>query len=143
MVVFIPAEKVLFIGRLYEAARYPDIDTAADGSPIDWMDGMKQVVDSIPVLKSAIPAAKPAAKSDQEKTLEEGFTVVSGRGEVSNLQNMKDLLESCKKLRNDAARASRAGRTCSSFLASSGADPYWSYGNLESYATQLFEALVK
>jgi len=143
IVLFLPAEKVLIAGALYEAARYPDIDKAAGGSPIEWMDGMKQVIDSVPVLKSAMPATRPAAKPDQVKTLEEGITVVSGRGEVSNLQNMKDLLESCKRLRNDVARAVRAGRTCSSFLASPGSDPYWSYGNLEPYATQLFEALSK
>ena len=59
VVVFVPAEKVLFVGGLYEVARYPDIDRAAGGSPVDWMDGMKQVIDSVPVLKSAIPAAKP------------------------------------------------------------------------------------
>ena len=143
VVVFVPAERVLFVGGLYEASRYPDIDTAAGGNPVDWMDGMKQVIDSVPVLKSAIPAAKAAAKPEQEKTLEEGITVVSGRGDASNLQNMKDLLDSCKKLRNDISRAVKAGRTCSSFLASSGTDPYWSYGNLEPYATQLFEALAK
>jgi hypothetical protein len=143
VVLFVPSEKVLFVGGLYEAARYPDIDTAAGGSAIDWMDGMKQVLDAVPVLKSAIPAAKPAPKSEPEKTLEEGITVVSGRGEVSNLQNMKDLLESCKKLRNDIARAVKAGRTCDSFLASSVSDPYRSYGNLDSYARQLFEALAK
>jgi glyoxylase-like metal-dependent hydrolase (beta-lactamase superfamily II) len=145
--VFVPTEKVLFVGGLYEAARYPDIDKAAGGSPVDWIDGMKQVIDSVPVLKSAIPAAKPAAKptakTEPEKTLEEGITVISARGEVSNLQNMKDLLESCKKLRTDMARAVKAGRTLNSFLASSASDPYRSYGNFEPYAAQLFEALSK
>jgi hypothetical protein len=143
VVVFVPAERVLFVGGLYEAARYPDVDKAAGGNPVDWMDGMKQVVDSVPVLKSAIPAAKPAGKSVQEKTLEEGITVISARGEVSNLQNMKDLLESCKKLRTDIARTVKAGRTLSGYLASSASDPYRSYGNFEPYAAQLFEALSK
>jgi hypothetical protein len=143
VVVFVPAEKILIVGGLYEAARYPNIDIAAGGSAADWMDGMKQLIDAVPVLKAAIPAAKPAPKSEQEKTLEEGFIVVSGRGEASNLQNMKDLLESCKKLRTDIARAVKAGRTCDSFLASSVADPYRSYSNLESYARQLFEALAR
>jgi hypothetical protein len=147
VVVFVPAEKVLFVGGLYEVARYPDVDRAAGGSPVDWIDGMKQVIDSVPVLKSAIPAAKPAAKPaskpEPEKTLEEGITVISSRGEVSNLQNMKDLLESCKKLRADIARAVKAGRTLNSYLASSASDPYRSYGNFEPYAAQLFEALSK
>jgi hypothetical protein len=142
VIVFVPVEKVLIVGRLYEAARYPDIDKAAGGSPVGWMDGMKQVIDSVPVLKAAIPAARSAAKPEQEKekTLEESVTVVSGRGEISTLQNMKDLLDSCKKLQNDISRAAKAGRTCSSFLASPGSDPYYSYGNLEPYATQLFDA---
>jgi hypothetical protein len=141
--LFVPAEKVLFVGGLFEAARFPDIDRAAGGSPVEWMDGMKQVIDSVPVLKSAIPAAKPAPKPEQEKTLEEGVTVISARGEVSNLQNMKDLLESCKKLRADIARAVKAGRTLKSYLASSASDPYRSYENFEPYAAQLFEALSK
>ena len=143
VVVFVPAEKVLFVGGLYEVARYPDVDRAAGGSPVDWMDGMKQVIDSVPVLKSAIPAAKPASKPEPEKTLEEGITVISARGDVSNLQNMKDLLESCKKLRTDVARAVKAGRTLSGFLASPASDPYRSYGNFEPYGAQLFEALSK
>ncbi len=59
VVVHVPAEKVLFVGRLYEAAQYPDIDTAAQGNAAEWVDGLKQVVDSVPVLKPAIPQ-KPA-----------------------------------------------------------------------------------
>ena len=139
--IFVPAEKVLFAGGLYEAARYPDIDTAREGSAVGWIDGMKQIIDSVPVLKVAIPAAKRAPKTEPEKTIEEGITVISLRGEVSNLQNMKDLLESSRKLRNDISRSIRIGRTCSSFLNSSLSDPYRGYSNLESYAAQLFEAL--
>jgi glyoxylase-like metal-dependent hydrolase (beta-lactamase superfamily II) len=143
MVVLVPAEKVLFVGGLYEAARYPDIEAAAGGSAADWMDGIKEVIDEVPVLKSAIPAAKPLTKQEEEKTLEEGITVISAQGEPSNLQNMKDLLEACKKLQHSIMRTVKAGRTCSSFLASSSTNPYRSYGNLDSYATQLFEVLEK
>jgi len=143
VVLYVPAEKVLIAGGLYEAARYPDIDIAAGGSAVDWLDGVKQVIDAVPVMKSAIPAAKPAPKTEPEKTLEEGIAVISAHGEASNLQNMKDLFESCKKLRADIAKAAKAGRTCDSFLASSAADPYRSFSNLDSYARQLFEALAK
>ncbi len=143
LVVFVPVEKVLIVGGLYEAARYPDINTSEGGSPIDWMDGMKQVIDSVPLLKSAIPSAKSTLKSESKKTLEEGVTVISGRGETSNLQNMKDLLEACRRLRNDISRAAQTGRSLSSFLAAPGNAPYWSYGNLESYARQLFENLAE
>jgi glyoxylase-like metal-dependent hydrolase (beta-lactamase superfamily II) len=148
VVVFVPSEKVLFTGGLYEAARYPDIDVSGDGSAIGWMDGMKQVIDSVPVLKTAIPAAKatmPAAKPDpkleREKTVEEGIVVVSAHGEASNLQNMKDLLDSTKKLRIDISRAIKNGRTCESFLASLVADPYRSYSNFVPFATRLFADL--
>jgi hypothetical protein len=137
--VIVPAEKVLFVGDLYEPARYPDIDTAAEGSALGWMDAVKQVIDSVPVLKSAM--AKPDSKP--EGTLEEGIAVVSARGGVSNLQNMKDLLEACQKLRRDIAKAIKAGRSCGSFLASPGADPYRGYSNLAPYAAALWEALAQ
>lgn len=143
VVVIVPAEKVLFAGGLYETARYPDINMASGGDPVGWIDGMKEAIDAVPVFKSAIPAAKSATPEDKDKTLEEGITVVSRRGDVSNLQNMKDLLDSCKKLRNDISRAVKSGRTLARFLASSSTVSYWSFGNLESYAAQLFEALAK
>ncbi len=147
VVVYVPAEKVLFVGNLYEAARYPDIDTAAEGSALGWIDGLKQVVDSVPVLKPAIPPAKPASlkpepKPEPEKTLEELIMVVSAHGVASNLQNMKDLLEACQKLRRDASRAAKTGRSSDSFLASPGADPYRGYGNLAPYVGQLFEDIA-
>jgi hypothetical protein len=145
VVVFVPSEKVLMTGGLYEAARYPDIDVAGEGSAIGWIDGMKQIIDSVPILKAAIPASKtvvPATKTDpkleQEKTVEEGIAVISAHGEASNLQNMKDLFESTKKLKNEVSRAIKAGRSCESFLASTASDPYRSYANLVPFATRLF-----
>jgi glyoxylase-like metal-dependent hydrolase (beta-lactamase superfamily II) len=141
IVVFVPAEKILFVGGLYEAARFPDIDAAAGGNALEWFDGMKQVVDAVPVLKTAIPAAKPSPKSEPEKTLEEGILILSMFGEPSNLQNLKDLLESARKLRTDLMRAVKAGRTCDRFLASSAADLYRAYGNLDSFAGGLCETL--
>jgi glyoxylase-like metal-dependent hydrolase (beta-lactamase superfamily II) len=141
VVVYLPAEKVLFVGHLYEAARYPDIDTAAQGNADAWIDGLKQVVDSVPVLKPAIQQAKPDPKTDLGKTLEEGIAVISAHGDISNLQNMKDLLSACQKLRSDIAKSLRSGRGCEDFLASPRADAYRSYGNLHAYASQLCDAL--
>jgi hypothetical protein len=104
------------------------------------VDGLKQVVDSIPVLKPAIPQAKVDPKTEPEKTLEEGITVISAQGEISNLQNVKDFLSACIKLRADMAKAAKAGRrSCEDFINSSRADVYRSYGNFEAYATQLCE----
>ncbi len=141
VVVYVPAEKVLFVGELYEAARYPDIDTAAQGDAGDWIDGLKQVVDSIPVLKPAISQAKTESKTAPEKTLEEGIAVVSARGEVSNFQNMKDMLSACQKLRADILKSIKAGRSCEDFLSSSKADTYRSYSNFDPYAAKLCESL--
>jgi len=137
IVLFVPAEKVLLVGALYEAARYPDIDTALDGTATGWFDGMKQVIEAVPILKSAIPQAKTDPKADKDKKLEEFITVVSSRGDPSNLQNMKDLLESAQKLRSDITRIVKRGRSCEDFLASSSANAYRSYSNLDAFATQL------
>jgi glyoxylase-like metal-dependent hydrolase (beta-lactamase superfamily II) len=141
VVVYVPAEKVLFVGGLYEPARYPDIDGVAQGDAAEWIEGLKQVVDSIPVLKPAIPQAKTDPKTAPEKTLEEGIAVVSSRGEASNFQNVKDLLSACQKLRTDISRAIKAGRSCENFLGSSRADTYRSYGNFDSFASELCEAI--
>jgi glyoxylase-like metal-dependent hydrolase (beta-lactamase superfamily II) len=144
--LYLPSEKVLFAGDLYEAARYPDIDVDSKGSALGWIDGLKQVIETIPVLKSAIPPqAKPEPKSkpkpEREKTLEEGIAIVSARGGISNLQNMRDLLEATQKLRNDISKAIKAGRSCDKYLASPASDPYRCYANFEPFATLLFEAL--
>jgi hypothetical protein len=145
IVVHVPAEKVLFVGDLYEAACYPDIDADLRGSALGWIDGLKQVIESIPVLKPAIPQGKPEPKSkskpEQEASLEEGITAVSARGAVSNLQNMKDLLEASQKLRNDISKAINARQSCERYLASPGSNPYRSYANFDRFAAQLFEAL--
>ena len=143
MVVFVPAEKVLFVGALYESARYPDIDTALEGSALGWLDGMKQAIDAVPVLKSAIPQAKLDPKPEKDKRPEELITVLSSRGEPSNLMNMKDLLDASHLLRNEIAKAIKRGRSCDTFLASSVADPFRSYWNLDSFAAQLFTEMKK
>lgn len=137
LVVFVPSEKVLLVGALYEAARYPDIHAALDGTATGWFDGMKQVIEAVPILKPAIPQGKADPKADKDKRLEEFITVISSRGDPSNLQNMKDLLESAQKLRIDIARMAKRGGACEDFLASSGADRYRVYSNLDAFAAQL------
>lgn len=137
VIVHIPAEKVVVAGRMYEPASYPEIDTDARGDAGEWVDGLKQVIDSIPVLKPAIPQSKIDPKTDPGKTLEEGIIVLPSRGAISNLQNMKDLLSACQRLRADIAKAVRAGRSCENFINSSRADIYRDYANFSDYATQL------
>jgi hypothetical protein len=154
LVVFVPAEKILITGALFEFARYPEIDTEAGGDALGWIDGMKQVVASVPLLKSAIPAKpaisqaktqpkqalNPALSPTPEKTLEEGVIVVSARGGASNLQNVKDVLESAQKLRDELSRRVKSGRTCDDFLVSVGADPFRNFGNLDDYLAKLCSA---
>jgi len=143
VVLYVPEEKVLLVGDLYESARYPVIDNASEGDALGWLDGVKQVMDSIPLFKSAIPQAKLEAKPKPEKTLEEEVLVISSRDVVSSLQNVKDLLDGTQKLRRDIAKAVNAGRSCDRFLASAVSFPYRSYGNLASYAQQLCAALTE
>ncbi len=140
-IVYVPAEKVLFTGRLYQAGRYPSIDPASEGAATGWIEQLKQVVNSVPVLKSAIPAAKTLSKAELEKSPAEEILVIPTLGRLSNLQEMKDLLESCLKLRSEVARAVRAGRSCSSFLASSVATPFRIYENLDAFTCRLFDDL--
>jgi glyoxylase-like metal-dependent hydrolase (beta-lactamase superfamily II) len=154
---YVPDEKVLFTGRLFEPGYYPDIDVSTGGSAVRWVDALEEVIDSVPLLISAIPPEEPeeeegvaAAKEgeegfeeeEEEKTLEEMITVVSARGEVSNLQVMKDMLDTSKKLRSSISRTVKAGRSCERFLDSSAAESYRIYGNFYSYATHLCRELA-
>jgi glyoxylase-like metal-dependent hydrolase (beta-lactamase superfamily II) len=140
---FIPAEKVLLVGDLYVAGRYPDIDVSpGNGSALGWLDGMKQVIDAVPLLKPAIPP-KVEVKPGEEKTLEESVIVISARGPRSNLQEMKDLLDAAHKLRGEVAKAVSAGRDIESFLASPVLVPFRDYENLDPFARQLFDELSK
>jgi hypothetical protein len=65
------------------------------------------------------------------------ITVVASRGEVSNLQEMKDMLDISKKLRSGISRTVKAGRSCERYLESQSATPYRIYGNFFPFATQL------
>jgi hypothetical protein len=140
VVLYVPSERVLFAGAMLEAARFPDIDVAVRGKAVDWVDGLKEIVDSIPVLKPAIGQAKVDPKLP-EKTLEEGIAVVTSRGELSNLQNMKDLLSAAQKVRTDISKAVKSGRSCDSYLDSARANIFRVFGNFDAYAAQLCREL--
>ncbi len=146
IVVFVPAEKVLFTGALYQFPYYPEIDMEFEGDALGWIDGMKQVIAAVPLLKLIVPSKIAATKvkvqpnPEQEKTLEEGVIVVSGYG-ISNLQNMKDVLELAQKLQAELSRRVQSGRVCEDFLPSIGAEPYRKFGNLDGYLSQLCAAI--
>jgi glyoxylase-like metal-dependent hydrolase (beta-lactamase superfamily II) len=143
VVLYIPAEKVLIVGNLYVAGRYPEIDvTPGDGSAMGWLDGMKQVIDAVPLLKQAIPQ-KTETKRGEEKTLEESITVLSAYGGPSNLQEMKDLLEATQKLRGEVARAVRAGRDVDTLLTAPALYPFRNYEKLDPFVRLLFEELAR
>lgn len=145
VVVFIPAEKVLIVGDLFHPGSYPVIDREPGaGSALGWFDGMKQAIDAVPLLKSAMPQPKPdpAKPQEEEKTLEELVVVVPGRGPRSNLQEMKDLLELSQKLRSEMARAVPRGRSREALISWSAASPYRVYSNLESFVSLLYDELT-
>jgi glyoxylase-like metal-dependent hydrolase (beta-lactamase superfamily II) len=151
---YVPDEKVLFVGRLFEPGYYPDIDTSTGGSALKWIDALEQVIDSVPLLISAIPPEEPedeegveeggaeGVEEEEEKTPEEMITVIPARGEVANLQAMKDMLDISKKLRNGISRTVKAGRSCERYLDSAAAGSYRIYGNYYPYAEQLCRELA-
>jgi glyoxylase-like metal-dependent hydrolase (beta-lactamase superfamily II) len=145
MLVFIPAEKVLITGDLFVSGSFPEIDVSGgEGSALGWIDGLKQAVDTVPLLKSAMPQPKPdpSKTPPEEKTLEEQITVIPGRGPRSNMQEMKDLLEAALKLRAELTRAIGSGRSRESALSSSALAPARSLGNFESFAARLFDEIA-
>ena len=142
VIVFVPSEKVLMVGNLYVAGRFPDIDvTPGGGSVLGWLDGMKQAIDAVPLLKAAIPLKTEIKPGEEEKSLEETVAVLPARGPKSNLQEMKDLLEAAHKLRAEIAKQVTAGRDSDTFLASPAAEPFRSFENLDGFVRQLFDAL--
>jgi glyoxylase-like metal-dependent hydrolase (beta-lactamase superfamily II) len=158
VVVWLPSEKVLHVGDLFLPGSYPAIDVSeGQGSAIGWLEAMRHVIESVPVLKSAMPQPKanpskpppskpppskapldPSQVPPEEKTLEEQVIVIPGHGRVSNLQEMKDLFETSRKLRLEAGRAAAARRSRDGFLASPGMAPFRVYGNFEGFAAQLY-----
>ena len=143
IVVFVPAEKVLITGDLFESGSFPEVDSDAGGTALGWIDGLKQAIDTVPLLKSAVPPPKPDPRKPppEEKTLEEQVTVIPGRGPRSNLQEMKDLMESALKLRSEMSKAVGAGRSRESLLNASALGAARSLANFESFANRLFDEL--
>lgn len=157
---YIPEEKVLFAGRLFDPGHYPNVAVMSEGSVLKWIDGLQQMVDSVPLLISAIPPERPededgegtqksgasagdaeSAKEEKEPTLEEMVAVISSRGEVSNLKELKDTLEAANALRSGISASVRAGRSCERYLNSSSANRYRNYGYFSSFTEQLCREL--
>ncbi len=145
VVVFLPSEKVLVTGNLFTAGSYPEIDReGGEGTALGWLDGMRQVIEAVPLLKSAMPQPKPdpTKPPPEEKTLEEQVIVVSAQGTLSNLQEMKNLYESAHKLRNEIAKAVGSARAKDNILTSQALSPYRSFYNLDPFAAQLLAELT-
>ncbi len=146
VVVFLPTEKVLATGDLFSASSFPIIDSGAgEGSALGWIDGLKQVIDFVPLLKSAMSQPEPETPipPEAEKTLEELVTVIPGHGDPANLQQMKDLLSAAQKLRTEASRAARRDRTREEFVKSLDLNIFGEFVNLEAFAGQLFDDLSR
>ncbi len=143
IVVFVPTEKVLYLGGLFLAGKFPEIDPKDDGSALGWIDGIRRVVEMVPLLKSAMPPPKPnpAKPQPEPKTLEELVTVIPGAGGRSNLQDLKDLLEAAHRLRNEISKAVAAGKSRESFLFQGSVNQYHGYPNFENFALQLYDEL--
>ncbi len=144
VVIFVPTERILQVGDIFQPGRFPSLDeNSGEGAALGWMDALKQVVDLVPLLKSAMPQPKPdtAKPGEEEKTLEELIAVVPGRGPVSNLQEMKTLLEQAQKMRTEVTRAISAGRSRDSIVASPALAPFRSLGNFETFVARLYDAL--
>lgn len=146
VVVFLPSEKVLVTGDFFSASAFPIIDSdAGEGSAQGWVDGLKQVIDSVPLMKSAMPQPKQEipVPPEPEKTLEELVAVIPGHGPAANLQQMKNLLTAAQKLRTEANRAFKMRRTRDSFVKSLSLETFGEFGNLEAFAGRLFDELAR
>jgi glyoxylase-like metal-dependent hydrolase (beta-lactamase superfamily II) len=148
VVVFLPAEKVLLVGGLMTPSGFPLIDsTPGEGNASGWVDGLKEIVDFVPLLKSAMPQPKqeqpPAKAVEPEKSPEEMVVVITSEGAPIRLQNMKDLLAAAQKMRAQATKAIAAGRSREDFVKSLPADVFGAYANVESFAAQLFDDLSR
>jgi hypothetical protein len=155
--ILIPSEKVLQLGDFYTLGSYPDIDSAeGDGSAAGWVDGAKQVLEAVPLLKAAIPPVPkpvpgkkvpppgpPAAVPEKEKTLEEEVLVITGRGARSNLMEFKALLETAQKLRAEVIKLAGAGIARENLLGSQALGAFRVYNGFDAFALQLFDSVPK
>jgi hypothetical protein len=162
LAVLIPAEKIVQVGDLYNQGSFPVIDEEVDGgSARDWVDGLKQLIDGVPLLKPAIPPAPktppkiagaktppppPATVPDKavpEKTVEEEFIVVTGHGPRSNMMEVKALHEMAQKLRSDVTRLASGSLARENLVSWPAFSTYRSYAGFENFALQLFDAAKK
>jgi glyoxylase-like metal-dependent hydrolase (beta-lactamase superfamily II) len=144
VVVFVPAEKTLLIGDLFSPGSFPNFEReSGNPSALAWLEALKQVIDMVPLLKSAMPQPKPEPEKagEEPKTLEELVVVIPVLGPPSNLQEMKGLLASGQKIRVDVARAVAQKRSRETFVDLPMFGPYRGFGNFESFATRLFAEL--
>jgi glyoxylase-like metal-dependent hydrolase (beta-lactamase superfamily II) len=146
VVVCVPDEKVLYTGDLFAPGAFPEIDTRGGGGDVlGWSEGMKQAMAAVPMLKPAMARTQPElppVPPELEKSPEENVVVIPGRGPLSNLKQMKELLEAAQKLRAQAARAAALKRSLQNFLASGGLDEFRNLANFEAFAGLLLEALA-
>lgn len=146
VIVCVPDEKVLYTGDLFAPGAFPEIDVGgAGGDVLGWPEGMKQAIAAVPMLKPAMARTQPElppVPPELEKSPEENVIVIPGRGPLSNLKQMKELLEAVQKLRTQAARAASLKRSLQSFLASSGLDEFRNLANFEIFAGLMLEALA-
>ncbi len=143
--VFVPSEKVLMVGDIFTPESYPSMEGApARESALKWLEAMKEVLESVPLLKPAMPQPRsdPAAPPEEPKTLEELVTVMPSEGPASTLQALKDLLAQGQKLRSEVARAIAQRRSRDSFLKSPALGSFQDLGNFESFAIRLYEDLT-
>jgi glyoxylase-like metal-dependent hydrolase (beta-lactamase superfamily II) len=151
VVVYFPSEKVLFVGGFFVPSGFPLIDSSpGEGTALGWIDALKQVIEFAPILKSAMPQPKqepgqtpPVKPAEPEKSPEELMVVVTAQGVPTNLQDMKDVYAVAQKLKVLAARAVSAVRSREEFLKTLTAETFSGFGNLESFAGQLFEDLSR
>jgi glyoxylase-like metal-dependent hydrolase (beta-lactamase superfamily II) len=166
LVLLLPGERVLQVGPLFTPHSFPEIDVAAGGTAVGWLEGVRQVIDGVPLLRSAMPAAKTAGppgkapsppptkaaaaaksaappKPPEERPLEELVVVIPGRGPLANLADLKELAETAQRLRGEIARGISSGRNRDAFLAAIAVPPYRDYREHDAFAARLFDELAR
>jgi hypothetical protein len=161
LAVLVPAEKIVQVGDLYSQNAFPVINEETDGgSAYEWVDGMKQLIDAVPLLKPAIPPPPkpnpklPAGKTPSppvpgpektlpEKTVEEEFTVITGHGPRSNMMEVKAIHDMAQKLRSEVTRLAGGSLARENLASWPALSNYRSFAGFEGYALQLFDAAKK
>ncbi len=143
--VFVPSEKVLMVGDIFAPESYPSMEgEPGRESALKWLAAMKEVLESVPLLRPAMPQPRsdPAAPPEEPKTLEELVMVMPSEGPASTLQALKDLLAQGQKLRSEVARAVAQRRSRNNFLESPAFASFRDLANFESFAIRLYDDLT-